>query len=274
MNFLHKKSFFLLWAVILLFFNKKLPAYPDSLLAVKYKKHSYYHLEKANIDSATYYYDLAINIYKENGDLLSWINLHRRNIYILSEKLDDPLKAIRVFDQFKNELPRQPANEKEWDSYGKQFIEIANIHKKHLENFSEAASLYETAINIFKKHTMEGEDPYVAHYAMLHVANIYTRLGDYDKAVYYLEKVIAIALENEKWTRAAKALNDLGLVYLSNGKHHNAETIFAKGLSIKKADPYSKNMLMANHAMNYMQLGEHTTALKLIQLAEKKNKFN
>ena len=110
-------------------------------------------------------------------------------------------------------------------------------------NILESIDCYEQAYNycIDNKLNIEG----ITDYVLKPWANNYTRLGDYEKAIFLQQKLLDIALKQNNNELAASAYNNMAISYRSLGDFKKAEECIQSG--IKRISPASSlNILLDN----------------------------
>ncbi len=142
--------------------------------------------EIRNYNTALKYFDKAINILKELGDLL-WvakIEANKGNVY---------------FDQanYKEALISNKACLAAYLKYGKDSAGIADCYDtfgntyRYMENFKEGLKFAEIALNMRLRF---GKESKIAS-SYLNVGGIYIDLKEYKKAIEYIEKAKAIKIK-------------------------------------------------------------------------------
>lgn len=110
-------------------------------------------------------------------------------------------------------------------------------------NILESINCYEQAYNycIDNKLNIEG----ITDYVLKPWANNYTRLGDYEKAIFLQQKLLDIAMKQNNNELAASAYNNMAISYRSLGEFKKAELCIESG--IKRITPTSTlNILLDN----------------------------
>lgn len=139
---------------------------------------------------------------------------------------------------------RKPNTKQENESW--VFL-LINQGYYQLQNGDILASIncYENAYQFFQKHPF---DLAIEEYLLKPLSNNYTRLGDYERAIYIQKRSLNIALKQKNNDLASSAYCNLATSYRSKGDLINAEKSTASGLAIvnKNSDIYG--LLLSNMA--------------------------
>lgn len=108
----------------------------------------------------------------------------------------------------------------------------------------------------------EDEQPLeLGRYLYQPLGNIYTRLGEYEKALLFLEKFRELSLLSRDQDAIAEAYSDLSIVYQSLGRRREAISIYGEALKISGLSNASKALIHSNLAASLLSEGRLTEAL-------------
>lgn len=122
-----------------------------------------------------------------------------------------------------------------------------------LEKYREALTMYEAA------EQLEGTG------RVLHqIGYIYSRLGEYEKAVNYYGRALSIARDVGDLRGQSSGLNNIGAVYRSWGKPEEAVSHYTEALkiSVKAGDTSARARTLNNMGAVYNSQGKFDLALK------------
>jgi len=151
------------------------------------------------------------NCYIQNNDLSSWIHSNRTKI-----KYEKSLKyKIACYDSlFAHSFFRKPANEKEQIAVIKAYTSLA-FYQKMSSHYHDAKIAYQRADTMMHHVSSSKEKHNQAMYCLIPLGNIYTRLGDYEKAIQTFKRAENI-FEKKDSTDAdyfGKLYYNWGIVY-------------------------------------------------------------
>lgn len=169
-------------------------------------------VETQNLDSLTQYID------------------HLRALGKYWRKQKEPYTAISWYNLgLKEQLWRAPTDSLELDAMGWLYVNLGYTYRSNLGQYSQARKNYESAVNLFDEL---GVSEYtIARYVWIPLANLYTRLGDYEAGERLLNRYLATASLSTKRSAVVRGLMDLGLLYDSWGKAERAEATYHQALS-------------------------------------------
>ncbi len=245
------QSFLIVLAVLR--WSGPLPANPDSLVAFQAKAQSLAFLEAGQRDSADYYFYRSLSFFSLQDNLVEALRLYAGFAKVLRNKSNNPQASLAVLRESYDGLWRVPATEAEG-------VRLAWNHAnegygcKRLGNFSCARDAYEKAREVYLQ--FKKEDFAIAHYIYSELGNLYTRLGDYERALYYLERTYRARAKEKQYSKAAETLNDIGIIYQSLGRFNKAVNSCMKGLQLPKVEPLSQSMLQVNLGLAYLHQGK------------------
>ncbi len=266
-----KKSYYILFLLLFLFFACTLKNGEDQTATSSADSLSSY-LSKANDFSATTqkrqaYIQKAYEIVMEQpNDSLQRVNLFRiaNRYYNLNNWKEYGIISKIVLEKSisnKDTLSTAKAYSYLGDYYGSQgvsdsaflhYFKAEKIYLQQNDNMNLARTRLNKALLQYNESDFSGseisalkalrvlksenaEDIVYELYNLLGL--VYNELGEYDKAIEYHNKALAILAESPtpiEFQSKATSMNNLGLVYLNLGQYQKAIPYFEKGLEQKK----------------------------------------
>jgi CHAT domain-containing protein len=141
---------------------------------------------------------------------------------------------------------------------------------KRTSRILEAKSAYEKALSGYTYlDTLEYDYDrrWVALFVYKPLANIYTRLENYENAAALLLLAQSVLEEEGKAGEAIQASVDLGILYATTGRPQMAIDLFADHENDPDLSDYIKSILLLNKARSLMALSRSEQALEAIQTA-------
>lgn len=93
------------------------------------------------------------------------------------------------------------------------------------------------------------------------LGNIYTRLGEYENALLFLEKFRQLSLLSDDPSAQAEAYSDLSIVYQTLGQSEEAIALYNEALKISGLSNKSKGLLLSNLGSSLLNVGKADDAL-------------
>lgn len=180
---------------------------------------SYYRYTQQN-DSAYFFYSKALKFYsskdvseaKANALFYSADLQQIAKIYTASE--DDAVKALSI-------LNRLPETEYRLDLYWSLYNLLA-INSNELENYNKSIEYYDESI----KYAKMMQNGFINEiYSINNKANVYRKIGKYDKAITLYESLLPLKdkYENEDSTFYVLLLNHINVAKFESNKYHFKE---------------------------------------------------
>ena len=253
------KNFFFL--LIVLLFAHAANGQTDSLQAEKYVVMAKAALKQHKTDSATIYHDLALKVFKEKNLLVPWLKSYSTLAYVIGSDLKQPFQAVELVEKSLQEKWRSPSTNKEWEQLAMSQLAAGHILNKKAADLNGAKKYYEAAEEIFQKKLDENCDR-IAVYLYHNLANIYTRHGDYERAIRLLEHSLAY---NRLYPGALVVDHgDLAIALNETGKYTEALEIVRQGFALPNISSKVKISLTQNEADALLKLNRPTEALKAL----------
>lgn len=131
-------------------------------------------------------------------------------------------------------------------------------------NILGAISSYEKAYNYYLKNKISSYE--IVEYTLKPLSNNYTRIGDYERAIYLLQTSVKFLIQNNDAPEAIASLySSIAISYHSMGKLEEAEKNVQKGLSLTKPGAQANLILNNTFANILIDKGNYLAAAKLIE---------
>ncbi len=228
-------------------------AKPDSLSIEDYRGLALAFLEENCLDSVAHYQQLGARLGEREDNLEGWISLHRRIGQNFRGRRDYAL-ALQYFAPIFKSGWREPCTNEEYRQLAWAHTDLGYTYKQ-MNAIHLTADHYQKAADIFRDRLGESDTDMAAHYIYSELGNAYSRLRDYHKAEFYLGKRKDI-LEQAGRDRAARAFNDLGMLYSNQEQYARAALIFEEGLAVEGVSLSNSLPLLTNLGFAYYQMGE------------------
>lgn len=235
--------------VLVFCLNVKATSQNDSTIIALWEKTNYY-LQQEVEDSSLFFQKKLLDHCINNDDLSSWLKYNKKVARHYRDTKKDFNYTTEVFKKTSDNIFRKPQTPRETESLGWFYADYAYTHWMK-GDFLNALKNYELASNLFS-NTSKNESKNVANYIYKEIGNIYTRLGDYPKALFYIQKVLQINHKAEDYNRVAKAYGDIAIIYRSQGLINEAIDMTLKGISTPNLSIPIKNHLFINISYNYL----------------------
>lgn len=237
-------------------------AQKDSLGAEQFVVRAKMHLKRGNLDSAGYYHSQALKFFREKNLLMPWLRSYTVLAYTWAGDMKQPFKAVELVESGLREKWREPANHKEWEQLAMNYLAAGHVLRSNAGDFNGAKAYYEKANAVFMG-PMEEKSDKVARYLYHNLANIYSRHGDYERAISLLKR----SLEYNRRYPAARVIDhgDLAIALNDTERHSEALAIVRQGLAIEGLSSELKISLYQNEASSLFELEQPDEALKSLE---------
>ncbi|MEL6866341.1 MAG: tetratricopeptide repeat protein [Bacteroidota bacterium] len=240
---------------------------PNTEQAQSWTQDAMQYLDSAKPDSAHLLLERALTFYQDQDDLKTWIRVFRQ-AGANAQQRGASEEAIAYYTEAIQRPWRRAKDSLEWANRAWVFANRGFTYSSGLGNFQKGIEDYEACRKIFVD-TLQQEDLIVARYVYTQLGNMYTRIGDYEKSLFYLGKVRDKAIDNGDSNLAAEAFGDMGIAYESMDNRKEALKAYQEGLALEDLGPMASSFLYNNMAVQYSALGQYQKALKSNQEAER-----
>lgn len=248
--------------LLLVFFFRTLAAQSDSLQAEQMVAKAKVSLQAEQWDSSDYYIAQARQFFKSKNLLAPWLKTFASLTYVWGGDLNQPYKGVELIEQGLREKWREPIGSKEWEQYATNLLAAGHVLRVNAADYLGAKTYYERAQEIFLQKMGEHSDR-IARYLYHNLGNIYTRLGDYDRAIALFRR----SLNYYRFHPEAKVVDhgDLAIALNEVGQYHEAILVVRQGLDIKDLSNELKISLVLNEADAIFRLGQAERALIVLE---------
>jgi CHAT domain-containing protein len=157
----------------------------------------------------------------------------------------EPQRAARIGQRIlPDQLWRMPANVEEKENLGWALVNLGYLYRQSLGQYYQARQFYHQAAEVFAE--MDRADGTIARYVWLPLANLSTRLGDYQAAEAFLLRSIETPREQDQANALAMAYADLGILYQSWQKPTPARRAYEQGLALTGVPALTEALLRLN----------------------------
>lgn len=241
-------------AVVFIFLLKMTTAdgQSDSLAAEKLVEQACAALEKKQLPEYHRLYGQALQIFQSNDMLTRWLESHVDLARCWASALDQPFAAQACLDAALHAYFRPPQTGPEWEAYARIYLNKGHISQYFINDLIGAGRQYEQCYDIYVHQLHEHNDG-IAGYLYHQLGNLYTRLGDYERAESLLRRGIDYAQRYHQ--PGIGKYGDLAIVLVDVGKSQEALALIQEGL----ASGLSQDVLVTTRiceARACLQLGE------------------
>lgn len=238
-----------------------LQAQIDSLQAEQWVSKAKNALLAEKWDSVNLYLQGARAYFSTHDQLAPWLKTYSAVAYALGGNFKQPALAVQWIEAGFREKWREPANAREWEQYTMNHLAAGHVLRVNAGDYIGAKKYYEKALELFTTRLGEHSDR-VARYLYHHLANIYTRLGDYERAINLFHR----SLEYNRRYPDAKVVDhgDLAIALNEIDRHEEALQVVRQGLSYQDLGSDLKISLYQNEADALFKLGKAEEAIASI----------
>lgn len=180
-------------------------------------------LQKENYDSAFYYFNKSISLYKKNADSANIV-------YVLSQ-IADIQQINGDYYGSKETLTETLPYIRKKDVYSAYINTLFGIAEKELSNYNDAINYYNASIKDY-------DDPESKKYNLNNIAVVYINQKKYDKAINLLESATKLKIANKKLQdNIPRIIDNLGYAYFKNGLSEKGLLYMQKSLELRKTYP-------------------------------------
>jgi len=193
-----------------------------------------------------------LNNYKAKNDLTNWIYEQ------LDNANENPQKAISLLLNTQKERWRDAKTNEERFAW-LNFLSTLGYYQLLDGNILGSINSYENALSFFRKYQILDYD--VVEYILKPLSNNYTRLGDYERALYLQKQSLEFNEDNNK---IATVYCNMAISYRSMARLQDAYKAIQNGLALN-SDNFSRIMLNNVYADVLYDDGDYTKAATIIE---------
>ncbi len=201
----------------LLLFCPALAAQSDSLRAENLASMAVRATHAGQLDLAETSLRQSLQLFENQDNLTRWWIVQFNAALALRELR--PFEALGKIEAALAHPFRQPANFSEKERYCRGLLNLAYIYQWQLHNVAASKDFDQTAFDYFDRELGRNSAP-IAQYLYRHLANNYSRLGDFERAKILLQQGIQWLAEHHLPTAAEE--NDLAIAQKSLGQTEQA----------------------------------------------------
>lgn len=171
-------------------------------------------------------------------------------------------------------LEKFPLSFDQYDAQEAEYLADLNVMLgnayKRTSRILEAKASYQKAFSGYRhldSLAYDYDKRWVALFVYKPLANIYTRLENYENATSLLLLARSVLEDSGKKGEAAQAAIDLGILYATTERHQEAVSLFEQQFKNPDLSDYIRAVLLLNKARSLMQLSRTDAGLKDIQSA-------
>jgi len=185
----------------------------------------------------------------------------------LYERLDyvslNPQQRLSFLLETQKKLWRQPKTQDEYYAY-LDLLNTQGYYKLLAGNILSAIDSYEAAFVYYKKNKVASYD--IVEYTLKPLSNNYTRLGDYERALFLQQKAVNFLIQtNDKPENIAAVYSNMAISYRSMGNLSDAEKSIKAGLALVKPNTQVNIILNNILADLFFDQKAYAKAAKLIE---------
>mgnify|MGYP000194552810 CR=1 FL=1 len=205
--------------------------------------------------------------YQLDDNLADWLIAQRA---ILKEKCEDADCKVKGYNWIIKHKWRDGKNEKEYSQIASVYV-IKGYYADLGGQYLEAKKAYETFLNDPKLSSTKDEN-YINNYVHRDLGNIYTRLGETEKAITSLQLFLK---STDSPVSKAEVYSDLGKAYETKGNLETALDLYQKGLEIRGLPNETRGLLYGSLLWSYYEKKDYSQVIingeKALQLLKKRD---
>lgn len=201
--------------------------------------------------------DIRLDSLQKANDLSGWI--YER----LEYAKNNPQANLTFLLQTQAKLWRKAKNQTEHFAY-LDLLNVQGYHQLLTGNILGSINSYESAFAYYLKN--EVVDYEIVDYTLKPLSNNYTRLGDYERALYLQRRTLNFQLKNQyPPTDIASMYGNMAICYQSMGNLAEAEKNVGEGLKLAAKDAQTRLVLRNVLAGIFFERKEYQKAAQLIE---------
>ncbi|MBC8173467.1 MAG: tetratricopeptide repeat protein, partial [Chitinophagales bacterium] len=211
-------------------------------------------VKHSNKDSLFYFAYQKALLCKQANNLKEWMRTYNELNKFYRDVENEYDSANMMLDSVFLLAWRQPRDTAEQNQQAHIYLSRA-FNFKQLGQYTEAQKCYETANALY----LETNTTYPRLATTLYQpwANIYTRYGDYEKAINMLQKAAGMMHHTNDNDREAKILCDLSIAYNSNRETEKAKKVLSEALQLNNLKPKTELVILSGLAETELFAGNY-----------------
>ncbi|MBL7828007.1 MAG: CHAT domain-containing protein [Saprospiraceae bacterium] len=242
----------------LLLLSTQLNAQADSIGAYQSIDLAKACIKSGKMDSLLIYHKTAKAYFKKNNQLGPWLKSYTTLANPMASTMKQPVAALDLVEAGLKEAWRKPETQAEWEQYAANHLVAGHIFRVNFGDDNGAKRYLEIVEGIFRNQLNETSDR-LARYLYHNLANIYTRHGDYERAIHLLQRSLAYF---DKFPESGVIDHgDFSISLRETGRYLEALDVLNRGLAIEKLSSELKINLYQNRAEIFLKMGNTAAAL-------------
>ncbi|MES2274959.1 MAG: CHAT domain-containing tetratricopeptide repeat protein [Bacteroidota bacterium] len=217
----------------------------------------------------------GVYVYAQNAQTIKQLNdLKQKNnltewLYVRIDYANAHPQQNAFLRNTQKEAWRQPANAAEQVAW-LTLLSSEGYNELQAGDILSSINYYEDAYTYFRKYKVTQFD--VVEYVLKPLGNNYTRLGDYERAVFIQQKLISILNTVDDADNIASIYSNMAITYYNMGRYDDAETAIDKGNRLVKNPQvrFSLNNTLADILLQRDELKQAETLLNKNISSQKK----
>ncbi|MCY7329197.1 MAG: tetratricopeptide repeat protein, partial [Saprospiraceae bacterium] len=173
-------------------------------------------------------YAQALQIFQSQDMQVRWMESHITIARSWAGGMEQPFVAQEYLDAALHDYFRPPLTGPEWEAYARIYLIKGHISRRYIADLLGAAKNYEKCYDIFVRQLQENNVG-IANHLYHQLGNVYTRLGDYERAENLLRRGIAYG-KTHHHPEIGK-YGDLAIALVDVGKNQEALEVIQDGLT-------------------------------------------
>lgn len=195
--------------------------------------------------------DEQLKALKKADNLTEWIDLG------IEQASQHTGQSLQYLDETEKKSWRTPKTASEKEAWLYLLINQA-YYQLYYGDINNSINKYEAAYSYYKSEKSEVD---VEEYILRPLGNNYTRIGDFERAIFIQNQSLAIAKTKKNDTLAASLYNNLAISYLSKGDINDAKKQVLLGLKLAKETNMIYGLLYSTQAKILFEEKDYPKAL-------------
>lgn len=200
-----------------------------------------------------------LNQLRQDDNLVEWIDLG------LEKASTDRAESLKYLEKTEKALWRKPKTSEEKEAWLYLLIN-QGYYQLYYGDINNSINKYEEAYSYYQQEKIPIN---VEEYILKPLGNNYTRIGDFDRAVFIQKQSLNIAESEGNDTTAASIYNNLAITYLTKGNLDDAKNAVDLGLQLCKQTNNIYGLLYSTKAKILYEMQKYNQALSTAKTALK-----